>query len=336
MKQSKQYLILLLLWSIPTLINLNKAFHIDDTFHLEAAQWIAENPLRPLSGSINWNGLSEPIHHFNQPPLFFYLIAIFGESFSYNEFPLHFLLSIFTGLVIYFSYKLSKIFTPSHPLVTTALITLNPALILNQNLMVDIPLLACILGFTYYLQSQKTWQAALILSIGLLIKYTVLPLLIVLFVFSIKDKNLGKIILSFIPVLVLSVWSIWNYSEYGSLHLAGRPVDFNWIKPFKQLISFIITLGSLSLFVWPIALVKLPAKMMFTLGATVIMLIVAYIIALENWILWALFLASGITFLLLGLRNTLFEKEKSVLWLSVLGLSSFMILFAPLMRPDMF
>ena len=50
-------------------------------FHLEAAQHIQENPIHPMSGFVNWKDSPQPLSSFNQPPLFFYLIAITGKMF---------------------------------------------------------------------------------------------------------------------------------------------------------------------------------------------------------------------------------------------------------------
>ena len=68
----KEGLVLVFLFAIATSINLDKAFHIDDAFHLHAAQWISEHPLRPMSGTIDWSGSVEHYYDGNQPPLFFY------------------------------------------------------------------------------------------------------------------------------------------------------------------------------------------------------------------------------------------------------------------------
>jgi hypothetical protein len=46
----KDVAILLGFWFFSLILNFDKAFHIDDTAHLEMARWIAQQPLRPLSG----------------------------------------------------------------------------------------------------------------------------------------------------------------------------------------------------------------------------------------------------------------------------------------------
>ncbi|RLD93697.1 MAG: hypothetical protein DRJ29_08040 [Bacteroidetes bacterium] len=57
-----KYVLLILLWIGLTAINLNKAFHIDDSFHLEAAAYLSVNPTSPMSGLINW-GNDHPHEH---------------------------------------------------------------------------------------------------------------------------------------------------------------------------------------------------------------------------------------------------------------------------------
>ncbi|UTW62288.1 hypothetical protein KFE98_20165 [bacterium SCSIO 12741] len=63
----KDLIFLLLIGILATLINVNKAFHIDDTFYLEAAQWIEHNPLHPFSAVVNWENTARPIYVENNP-----------------------------------------------------------------------------------------------------------------------------------------------------------------------------------------------------------------------------------------------------------------------------
>ncbi len=53
--------LVLSLWAVATSVNLLKPFHIDDAAHLLIAEWIASNPLRPMSGMLNWGDIAEPI-----------------------------------------------------------------------------------------------------------------------------------------------------------------------------------------------------------------------------------------------------------------------------------
>jgi len=103
-----QYVLLGIIWFVVTLINIDKAFHIDDVFHHEAALWIVDHPLTPMSGNINWYNDPEPISHANQPPLYFYLIALWGKIFSFSEIMLHLMQSIFSWLCIYLFFKITN------------------------------------------------------------------------------------------------------------------------------------------------------------------------------------------------------------------------------------
>ena len=44
---------LVVFFIVATALNITKAFHIDDPYHVKAAQWIAAHPLQPMSGTIN-------------------------------------------------------------------------------------------------------------------------------------------------------------------------------------------------------------------------------------------------------------------------------------------
>lgn len=121
------YIVLLVIWALVTAINVNKAFHIDDVFHLEAAEWIRLNPLRPMSGTINWYNISEPIFHFNQPPGYFYFVAMVGAVFGFSEVPLHLAQAVISLLAIVYFYKLLCLFQKDFALTGTCFLALGPA-----------------------------------------------------------------------------------------------------------------------------------------------------------------------------------------------------------------
>jgi len=58
--------ILLATWLGITAINLNTAFHRDDTADLEIDNWILAHPFKPMSSAVNWLNSAEPIHTLNQ------------------------------------------------------------------------------------------------------------------------------------------------------------------------------------------------------------------------------------------------------------------------------
>jgi len=52
---NSKYFLLVVFWVFLTAFNVTKAFHIDDTFHLLAAQHLQQHPTAPMSGLINWS-----------------------------------------------------------------------------------------------------------------------------------------------------------------------------------------------------------------------------------------------------------------------------------------
>src|SRR5262249_25020439 len=131
--------------------NLFKPFHIDDTAHLDIARWIAAHPLRPMSGMLNWSDVRQPIYETNQPHLYFYLLAAWGKVFGYSEPAMHALQSLAALGSITLFYKLASVLAGDLALWLTAMLVLGPAFIVEQNLMVDVPLLTVWLAFFYFL-----------------------------------------------------------------------------------------------------------------------------------------------------------------------------------------
>ena len=253
---SLEFTLLLLLWFIATAYNLNKAFHIDDTAHLETALWIAENPTTPMSGLVNWNNNAEPIHLLNQPHLYFYLIAVWGKFFGYDEISMHVLQSFFVLAAIIFFFKLAKIQAPLSASLLTILFTLAPAFFVGQNMMVDIPILSLWLGFYFFLltpESQSEHKryiyAAIFSSAAILIKYSSVTLLPVLLIHIIIRRQYKCLYAFLIPIVLLLGWSYFNYLDYGSVHILDRPMQSITIDDLViKAKSWLITLGSVSPF----------------------------------------------------------------------------------------
>ena len=138
---------LIALWAIVTAYNLFKPYHIDDTAYLEIARWISAHPLHPMQGLLNWNDFYEPIYNLNQPHLYFYLLALWGGAFGYSEPAMHALQSLSALACILLFHRLARVLVGPLALWATAIVVLGPAFIVEQNLMVDVPLLATWLAF---------------------------------------------------------------------------------------------------------------------------------------------------------------------------------------------
>ncbi len=237
--------VLVFLWLMVTSINLTKAFHIDDTFHLESGEWIMQHWTTPLSGEINWDNNAEPMHTFNQPVLFFYCVAVVGSVFSFGEIPMHVLLSIFSFIALLFFLKIQRLIYPKSSLLAVALFALCPAFIVNQNVMTDVPLLAFMLGFIFYLfkaadgSARNYIYSGIFLALCLLTKYTVLPLLLVYAIVFVSRQHFKHLWSLFIPIGALALWSLWNLAEFDGVHILGREASsFSFKSLGSGLLSF--------------------------------------------------------------------------------------------------
>lgn len=258
----KDLFLILLIWLIATALNITKPFHIDDAYHLEAAMHLKQNPLEPGSGYINWFDVPEPISNSNQPPLIFYLITIAGSLFSFTEIPLHLLISLFTLAAIYLFFQLVRLLKPGNEWFLTMLLGFSPAFLVNQNIMTDIPLLAASLAFAFFsLKAAKTHLmryaifAGISLGIALLIKFTSLPLLIVLAIIPFFYRKPRYSLVVIIPLIVLSLYSLWNIYEYNDIQLITRTSGRSAVEGFGGMVlSFLACIGAIS----PFALMLFP------------------------------------------------------------------------------
>ncbi len=349
------------IWLLLTAININKAFHVDDTFHLEAAQHILKDPLRPMSGMIRWDKPeATPIHTGNQPPLLFYMIAGMSLIFGFNEIGLHLLIALFSFLALYWFYKTAILYDAGKSLFLLALLGLCPAFVVNQNLMTDVPVLALLLGVLYYLSlANKTNQfrhyiiAMCLLAAGCVTKYIFLPVVAAIFVLFIFRKQYRKLQLLLIPAGLLVAWSLWNYWEFGSIHILDRsttPAFSRWnllwsyfsclgcIAPFGILLFNDLLKGRLNSY-W--VYISLFLFIQIVLFSSYIM--GSYEVQLKRF-LEIVFFVNGLIIIIAILRigyHSLKQKkwtgfiiaDEATLLIIMGAVSVFLVLFAPFMAP---
>jgi len=225
--RNRDVLGLVSLWLIVTAYNLFKPFHIDDTAHLIISAWILHHPLHPMRGVLNWSGTVQPIYETNQPPLYFYLLALWERLFGFSEPALHTMQSLFAAACIGIFHRLARHLAPAHALWLTAMLALNPAFIVEQNLMVDVPLLACWLGFFTCIicgigqarQHRRFALAAVCAAAAVLMKYSSLVLIPVLLIALLLERRARQAWCLLIPVVLLAAWSAFNVYDYGGVHL---------------------------------------------------------------------------------------------------------------------
>jgi hypothetical protein len=264
--------ILLGCWFFSLLWNFDKAFHVDDTAHLEIARWIAQQPLRPLSGLLSWGNDFEPIYVTNQPPLYFYLMAAIGTLFGWTEVAMHSVMAIFSLWAILVFYRLSRLWFKAHAVWLAALLALNPAFVLGQNSMVDIPLLAIWMQFFFFLLSpnqrdgHRLFWASVFCALALLVKYTSLILFPILMLHVLWQRRLVYLFCLLIPISALGLWSIFNLYDFGKAHLIGRAVTPRSIQMYWDLsVYWLGILGAIT----PFAGLVFYSKIQFAIHAWV-------------------------------------------------------------------
>ena len=194
----------------------NKAFNVDDTLFLKAAEQILVSPFDFYGGEVNWYGIPDSHYEINKnPPFVSYLIAAVASVFGFSEVALHSFFFLFLALSAIGIYVLGRQFN-TNPALTTILAVFTPVFFVHgTNLMSDSTMLMFwIWGLVFWLNGIKTdaskwfFLAGLSVTFGILTKYTCIFLL---------------------PLIVFS--GIWQYK-----------------KPGLWLFSVLIPLGTLAAF----------------------------------------------------------------------------------------
>jgi 4-amino-4-deoxy-L-arabinose transferase-like glycosyltransferase len=216
--------------------NLTKPVHIDDTAYLRMAEHIVQQPLRPMSLVLNWGDDSRPaFDEMNQPPLFFYVLAVAMQVFRSWEVAGHVTLALASGLAVLLCFGVARRVAPRSALLITAACVLGPAFLPAQNIMTDVPLLTCWLATVYFLMrageavapDRDYALAGVAAAAACLIKYSSLGLLGAFAAVLIGRRHWRGLWALGIPLVALAGWSIWNYELYGRSHLLARslPAD---------------------------------------------------------------------------------------------------------------
>lgn len=270
---------LVLLWLVATCLNVTKPFHVDDAFYVAEARWIAAHPDRPTSGLVFWEGDGPvPFHRVgNHSPLVPAVQAAVIAATGEEPISLHVLTSVFTALVVLLAHALARRHAPEHALAVTALLVLSPAFVAEQNVMLDVPLLACWLAFFVALEDARPRglvASAAALALGLLVKLSSIVLVVVLVLAIVERRRARQITVAHatltlaLPVGALGLWALTSHAETGEVAFLSRSVDAlgpSLARPWLESVGvglgraglFVIVLGGVA----PAALVAVPAHL---------------------------------------------------------------------------
>lgn len=310
---SKKTVVLLLIWLIVTGFNITKPVHFDDAAFLDMAEQIVKDPLHPFSQKTYWRGTPESTATFYHPLLVPYLYALVIKLFGENELLFHIVFSFFSLGAIIFFYLLAATISPRFAMFLTILFALSPAFIPSQNLMTDIPLLACFLAFFWAILARSDERqekarflfAGLCLGIAFLIKYASLILIPVFFVAIFLKRKWYLLWAISIPLVVVILWSLFNYFDYGGIHILSSektPVAPRISEIVHKLTLWIIGVGSVtpySLLILPYALRKRGGRMILVsvIGFSLFVAFNFWRLPNEELITWILrfsFFANGV------------------------------------------
>ena len=357
-----------LIWVAVTAANLYKPYHIDDSAHLFFAQAFMAHPLQPMTTTLNLLGVVEPIWHANQPPLYFYLIGLWGLLFGTSEPAMHALGALFSLAAIVLFYRIARVMTTAAALWLTAIMMLGPAFVVSQNLMVDVPLLALWLLFFDALitgadkpddrQTARFVVAGLAAGAALLVKYSSLVLPPVLILVLLMERRWRLWWTAAIPFAFLGFWAVFNLLEYRHIHMLQRPAHpfrHSLLDPVQRFVGVVVTLGGLTPFGLLVAARLVPAlrrrsgALFLAVGALFLVLILLALAGVAeapaDTVLRVFFLLNGIALVAGAVAAVAWRVSRStalfvatpanvrlaVLVLWVLGHFAFYSLYAPFM-----
>jgi 4-amino-4-deoxy-L-arabinose transferase-like glycosyltransferase len=349
--------ILGLLFLATLTVNLTKAIHIDDTAYLEMAQAIINDPLHPLSQTINWHNTQQPIFVLNQPPLLSYYLALIIIIFGDSEIALHLSWSIFSlASIVLFYLLVGK--NKTNSLFLTSLFALSPAFLPGQNLMFDVPLISLWLLFFWAIlaaregESKKLYfWAGWAVALALLVKYTSLVIIVIFILVIVYRRDWKSAWYLLIPFGAIILWSAFNYYDIGAIHILGRNVltTLSDQQYAYRMISVVAGLGLIApstlMFLWPrrtnlLEKIFLGCSALASLGIFLFILNQGY--AKIYAVVWTILFGQGIVILLIciliiyrqfstpELKHKRKEKEKiGILSLWIIGTIFFIVQFAP-------
>ena len=220
-----QYAILSLATILCLLPFSGRAFHVDDTLFLRAAQNIVKKPLDPYGFQITWDWAPQQMSEITQnPPLASYYAALAGSVFGWSERAMH--LSFLPGavLLILGTYRLAGKFTRIPLLAAMATLLAPGVLVSASSVMCDTMMLALwVWAAIFWIEGLDTNKpqlliaAALLAGASALTKYFGVALLPLLFVYSLwRLKRMGAWAFYFlIPVAMLVGYQLWTERLYG-------------------------------------------------------------------------------------------------------------------------
>lgn len=223
MRDNKKILWVLLLFTIFNFFFINKAFHIDDPFTITIARAIREHFIRVPQ---NYQGNPVFTEQVCGNPIllgYYYapIISLFGEKETW----LHIFYLPFSIVAIISMYVLSRRFTNRSLFATLCFLATPVFVVMSQNIMLDIPLLALFLSalaaFIYGVDKDDKkllFLSVILAGMASLIKYSGLLVILLMFTYALASSKKRYSLFLLIPIFIFSLWCIHNLIFYNRIY----------------------------------------------------------------------------------------------------------------------
>ena len=241
---------LLLLATVCLLPFVGKAFFVDDTLFLRAAEQIQKHPLNFYGFNINWYGYTTPMTlAMDNPPLTSYYIALAASLLGWSEPALH-LAFLFPALAaVWGIFVLAKNYC-DRPFTAALIALLTPVFLISATtVMSDVTQLAfwvwTLVFFEKGLRTEKRADfiiSGILAGLAFLTKYPGLSLvpLLLAYGFCVKRRTGGWLTAPVIPLVFVAVYQWVTFRLYGeglllcAAHEATKFRAHAYVAPWEQ------------------------------------------------------------------------------------------------------
>lgn len=224
-----------------------KAYHMDDTYYIRAAQQILERPWDYYGFSINWYGYESPAYEeHTSPALICYYIAAVAMLFGWNEVFHHAAFLLFGGGMGIGVCVLARRFRVSGMIAVAAAVLTPAFLVSSSNIMLDTPMVAfftlAVAAYVEGIERNRTcllWLGALLAGFSALSKYFGICAVGLMAVYAIarKRRSAAALLPLLLPVAMLASEQIYGYWMYGhliALNAMDQATGDRVSKPFLE------------------------------------------------------------------------------------------------------
>jgi len=205
------------------LLNVLKPVHVDDALYLAIARQIVAHPLDPYGFEINWQHTLQPAYAVSiSPPLLSYYHALWLSLGFHEGFALHVMMIPWLALLAW-SVTALLARTGGHAFLATAVLIVSPGVFGGTNLMLDVPMTACLTAavechFRSLDRKSARWAllAGLAAGAAVLIKYPAIIFLGICLGSVVVRRDWRAIVPAMCCAATFFGWQAWSRALYGA------------------------------------------------------------------------------------------------------------------------